>query len=310
MKRWVWSLAILIISVFAAVHPGQAVEAAQPFGCFQTPRLSVGGQGMVSLYPSIPNTLRLGYSKTSTAIGSIPPGGVFTVLSGPICNGGWNWWQVNYYGSVGWTAEGDGVAYWLEPAGIIPPPPPPVGCPLSSRLSVGMQAFVTRGVPNNIRSGPATSYSRIGQIPGGAVFTVIGGAQCDSYGRWWWQVNYNGIIGYTAEGSRSVYWVEPVGIYPTPTPAPYCRLATRLYVGGYGRVTPGTPNVVRSAPGTTSSGANSVVVGHIPGEGVFHVVNGPQCGPDGRWWWYVNYNGLLGWTAEGEGFTYWLEPVY
>jgi uncharacterized protein YraI len=45
----------------------------------------------------------------------IPSGGTFTVLAGPTCANGMNWWQVNYNGTVGWTAEGDASGYWLEP---------------------------------------------------------------------------------------------------------------------------------------------------------------------------------------------------
>ena len=69
---------------------------------------------------------------------------------------------------------------------------------------------------------------------------------------------------------------------------------------------PGLPNAVRNAPGT---GSGSVVIGEIPGGGGFSVISGPQCGNDGRTWWQVNYSGVTGWTAEGEGGAYWVEPV-
>jgi hypothetical protein len=81
---------------------------------------------------------------------------------------------------------------------------------------------------------------------------------------------------------------------------------TRLAPGIRARVTPGDPNVLRTQPAT---GPNSIVIGEIPGGGEFIVVSGPQCGNDGRIWWQVNYNGALGWTAEGEGSVYWLEPL-
>ena len=77
----------------------------------------------------------------------------------------------------------------------------------------------------------------------------------------------------------------------------------RLSVGGRGRVTPGLPNKMRSAP---STGAPQV--GSIPGEAVFTVVGGPQCA-DGYLWWQVNYEGVTGWTANGAGGEYWVEPV-
>jgi len=41
---------------------------------------------------------------------------VFTVLDGPWCGDEHLWWQVNYNDKIGWTAEGEGSVYWLEPA--------------------------------------------------------------------------------------------------------------------------------------------------------------------------------------------------
>lgn len=178
-------------------------------------------------------------------------------------------------------------------------------CLQPARLTVGSQARVTvwPDLPNRIRNNYTFTATVVGQIPAGAAFQVSGGPACSS-GVHWWYVTYNGVSGWTAEGNGSTtYWLEPVGITPA------CALIPRLTIGGQGRVTPGLPNVIRTAPGTTSSGANSVVMGEIPGGGIFSVLNGPQCGPDGRWWWLVDYLGLRGWTAEGEGTnTYWVEP--
>lgn len=188
------------------------------------------------------------------------------------------------------------------------------GCNQPGRLYVNGGGRVTTfpNLPNRLRSHPSFSGVVIGHIPAGGYFYVVGGPECTS-GLRWWQVSYNGMIGWTAEGDGYLnYYLEPAGfVPPTPTPVnpPVCALPNRLSVGNYGRVTPGLPNVVRTAPGTTSSGANSVVIGEIPGGGIFHVQGGPVCGPDRRWWWYVNYNNLVGWTAEGEGANiYWVEP--
>ncbi len=88
-------------------------------------------------------------------------------------------------------------------------------------------------------------------------------------------------------------------------PAGGCQGAPppRLTVGGRGRVTPGLPNKMRSAP---STGAPQV--GSIPGEAVFNVLGGPQCA-DGYLWWQVEYQGVSGWTANGAGGEYWVEPA-
>ncbi|MFO7323022.1 MAG: SH3 domain-containing protein [Chloroflexota bacterium] len=173
------------------------------------------------------------------------------------------------------------------------------------RLIPGQPARVTPGLPNLIRSQPGTGWNSviIGQIPGSGVFTPLYGyaAQCAN-GMWWYYVTYNGITGWTPEGSAyGEYWTEPI------MPAPACSPAPRLVEGQQGRVTPGLPNVIRSQPWR---GSGSIILGTIPAGGVFTVLPGygPQCDSLGMYWRYVSYNGITGWTPEGQGSTYWLEP--
>ncbi len=88
---------------------------------------------------------------------------------------------------------------------------PTIQCPGAqvSRLAIGDTARVTPGVPNTLRADASTSSTALGSIPGGDMFIVIGGPLC-AEGFAWYQVNYNGIIGWTAEGNASEYWVEPI----------------------------------------------------------------------------------------------------
>ena len=53
------------------------------------------------------------------------------------------------------------------------------------------------------------SAATVGSIPGEAMFSVVGGPVCAD-GYTWWQVTYEGVTGWTAQGSASEYWVEPV----------------------------------------------------------------------------------------------------
>jgi len=306
------------------------------------------------------------------------------VLSGPQCGPeGMAWWRVNYNGLIGWTAEGEAGVYWLEPAtsgseaandwrgvivrngdamayplgfqfwegmlrvgvtssdagilarlnfladnppgvpvhiwGILYPnnpggeddvvfvsrleleatPAPPPACTLPPRLSAGYTARVTPGEPNAVRTAPGTGSGSTVQatIPGGAIFRVIEGPRCvDGYH--WWRITTGSLTGWTAEGYAGVYWLEPL----------MCGsgLRSRLMPGMQGRVTydPPNANTVRDRPGET--GAR---LGEIPPGGVFTVLAGPQCATGGLAWWQVNYNGLVGWTAEGVPGQYWLEPV-
>ena len=75
---------------------------------------------------------------------------------------------------------------------------------MKSRLS-----RVTPGLPNRLRAQPSTSGSVLALIPSGGQFSVIAGPQC-SENTVWWQVNYNGIVGWRMEGQNGEYWLEPV----------------------------------------------------------------------------------------------------
>jgi hypothetical protein len=82
-------------------------------------------------------------------------------------------------------------------------------------------------------------------------------------------------------------------------------LPTRISVNTTARVTPGAPNRLRADPTTTGA-----IIGEIPGGAEFYIMNGPICDDaDGIVWWQVGYNNLVGWTAESQGDTYFVEPV-
>jgi hypothetical protein len=183
-----------------------------------------------------------------------------------------------------------------------PAPTSPVStvmaCPgfMPSWLIAGQQGRVTPGIPNHVRLAPASTV--IGHIPGGGRFRVLAGPQC-SAGSAWWLVDYQGLVGWTSEGIGYTYYLEPVAL-----PMPSCPgfLPSRLVPGGWGRVTLGTPNRLRTAP-------YGATLGLIPGGATFGVLSGPVCG----WrtaWWLVNYSGIVGWTREGTSGDYWLEPVH
>jgi hypothetical protein len=300
-------MALLLLSLGVS-SAGAAAPQSANYACYQQPRLYSGVTGRVTTVPNLPNRLRDYPGYYGRVIAQIPPGATFTVLSGPHCENGLNWWQVNYGGRIGWTAEGNGASvYWLEPLGIGQPPPSSGYCALPNRLIVGVGARVTPGPPNVIRDAPGTqstgANSRvIGQIPGGGIFNVTGGPVCASDGRWWWEINYQGVTGWTAEGEGSSYWVEPYSTAVLSCPG---FMQSRLTPGGYGRVTtwPYLPNRVRATP---TYGA--IVLGQIPPGAVFQVISGPHCGQNTAWW-QVSYNGIIGWTAEGDSGIYWLEPA-
>ncbi len=83
--------------------------------CFLPPRLQIG-QTAVVVPGAGANVLRAEPGLTSAEIGSIPEGERVTIVEGSLCRDGYHWWQVDYNGQTGWTAEGDPQTgeYWLE----------------------------------------------------------------------------------------------------------------------------------------------------------------------------------------------------
>lgn len=81
-------------------------------------------------------------------------------------------------------------------------------------------------------------------------------------------------------------------------------LASRLRVGQTAQVVEGQgANNVRAMPGKDGE-----LVGQIPEGGQFTVMEGSTC-VENMFWWRVDYDGLDGWTAEGDNSAYWLEPL-
>lgn len=78
---------------------------------------------------------------------------------------------------------------------------------------------------------------------------------------------------------------------------------SRLSVGMIAQVTPGDPNNVRNLPAGRK-------LFQIPAGQTFRIIGGPQCDSvNGLTWWQVEYQGQAGWTPEGKGDIYWLQPL-
>ena len=81
-------------------------------------RLAAGSQARVAQDSTTPNRVRSGPSTADEIIVLLHPGSVMKLIEGPICADGLIFWKVENEaipGGVGWTAEGDGQEYWLEP---------------------------------------------------------------------------------------------------------------------------------------------------------------------------------------------------
>mgnify|MGYP000914160360 CR=1 FL=1 len=86
-------------------------------------------------------------------------------------------------------------------------------CPntYKSNIHVGITAYVNPDPPlaNNIRSEADKGSTRIGAIQPGEEFEVIGGPGCANGWVWWKVKTKTGLVGWTAEGDGTDYWILP-----------------------------------------------------------------------------------------------------
>lgn len=106
--------------------------------------------------------------------------------------------------------------FQFDPAAVVCP----AGFPgfLEPRIIVNTQARVIAGnTPNRLRVAPSSAAEQINVIQPNRTFDVIGGPSCAD-NLVWWQVAFDGQIGWTAEGLLpDNYFIEPLNL-PTPTP--------------------------------------------------------------------------------------------
>ncbi len=170
----------------------------------------------------------------------------------------------------------------------------------SDVVAIGDTAKVLPGDPNNIRAAPGKKAKYLTNMPQGSQFTITDGPACAD-GLIWWEVNYNGKIGWTAEGDGSHIWIQPIS--SDQKESPNCKVDLPFAIGDTGIMLPGPKNNVRLEPTTTAGLVFQMVQGTT-----FTVLDGPKCADHYRWW-KISVNGKEGWTAEGHSPGEWLGPA-
>lgn len=110
------------------------------------------------------------------------------------------------------------IVVWvvISVAGVKAQPTAEPACPtlgdLPTRLRVGMWAKTVAGFTINRRVEPDLQSARSGQIPNGDIVRIADRPRCAD-GYVWWLLNYDSMMGWTAEGdpSEGQYWLEGVG---------------------------------------------------------------------------------------------------
>jgi uncharacterized protein YgiM (DUF1202 family) len=136
-------------------------------------------------------------------------------------NGRGTWWQINVNGILGWinasyvmafnannipVTDGTVVSQPVLPTSVVQ-----VACSTAPapRLNIGRNGRVLQGFDINLRSQPSINGPLLGRVTAWSVFLVVSTARC-SEGLNWYQVNFNGTVGWLAEGANGQYWTEPV----------------------------------------------------------------------------------------------------
>ena len=141
--------------------------------------------------------------------GYIYLGDLVDVIGGPRCSYGWIMWKISPpSGPDGWTVENNGTDFFLLPkkeqaggscSGI-----------LKTRLQVGGQAQVSRnGVPNALRKGTGTGFTKIGKLEPGSIMELLKGPVCADGYAWWKIRTSSGATGWTAESDSASYFLNP-----------------------------------------------------------------------------------------------------
>ncbi len=186
--------------------------------CALEPRLVVGQEGRLTT--TTPSRVRDSASASGAQVGQIQPLDTFSVLEGPVCAQGINWWRISVGRLEGWTAEGVDGTYLTEP---IIAEPISDECLMEPRLQVGSNGIVTSNTPIRLRFSPRTSGAAITSLNPQYPFTTLEGPECIE-GINWWRISIvtsgtTTVDGWIAEGLDGVYFVERIIPTPTPTPA-------------------------------------------------------------------------------------------
>lgn len=83
-------------------------EATPDPECAPPARLSVGGQGYVQYIDQIPKNMREAPDLDSEVAATLLDGIGFTIIGGPVCADGYNWWQIQILSRpdvIGWLAD-------------------------------------------------------------------------------------------------------------------------------------------------------------------------------------------------------------
>jgi len=281
----------------------------------------VGGTDVVLIIYAEPNP-------TAKALEAALSGVELTIIGGPQTVAGTTWWNVrSVSGTEGWVSEAlDGQLVLFLPGALVTPTatPSPTAVPSPTPtatatlplcdgapppiLSVGMRVAVTPGISNRFRQTPGLDGRVIGRIDAGSELLILGGPECVDRYRWW-QVDFAGTTGWTADGQGNDHWLVPVtSVESSTTLLTANALNSRnnvLQIGGQARVYVEDEGLkLRSGPGT-----DYALIENLPSGTIVTLLDGSVQGGRYSWWLVRSPRGNEGWVVERADGIATLNPM-
>ncbi len=228
----------------------------------------------------------------------------FTIVGGPICVDGFNYWNIAGHRINGWVAEGRGTAYWLSLVRRAGEPVTPCLTPL--KLVVGERFELLNNI--RIRADPTLAGLTRTIVPAASSVVVLGGPECaDGYN--WWNVRAV-VLGVTYEGwmAEADRFGEAFVDVPPEGDGTVCDSPLYLDIGDRVRVTytDNQPKNLRNAPDTSAA-----VMYELLKNTPMVIIGGPLCADSYNWWQVrvLASSEVVGWMAEGGPAQYWIARV-
>jgi uncharacterized protein YraI len=246
--------------------------------------------------------VRAAPSPSSAVVNYYPNEVLLTLIDGPVCADGYQWWRVTGVGEGGWVAEGRAGLVFLAPGAPIIDPNNICSPPLP--MTLGGTALVLNNL--RLRGTPSQFGRTLFVLPAFTEVTVLEGARCVANLNWW-RVRVDGLEGWVAEGFPGNYWLSSQQVNFTSVQPSQCGRALELTVGSRVVVRSDANNLrsLRAAPTILGEVVASLLDGIA-----LDVLDAPVCAEQ-MWWWRVRVvtTNVEGWIAQGRPTDPILSPL-
>lgn len=284
------------------IFVGTFIAPSPTFEFCNTPIPALPGDTL-SISPGV--NIRAQPSASSALLANFSERVLMRVVGGPVCQGGFLWWNVTGNGVTGWVSEGRGALYWVRFFGA--DPNRPAECPPPLALAEGVRFTLNFNV--RLRSDPGLQGRTITVAPAGDAVTILSDEPVCADGLNWWRaratvvgVVYDGWMAESDNRGTVLVDVPPVG------DGSICDFPLNLRIGDRARVTyrDGIPKRLRNQPNLNATVLYDLVL-NVPLE----IVGGPVCSGSYNWWQVrvLASEPVIGWMAEGGPAQYWIAPV-